>query len=90
MTVGYTPTAAGTWNATATAYEPDESTVNNIATVTIAAASTGGGNNGGGSSGGGGGGGRLDYLLLAGLALALCVTRGRRRFDGVFRRVRQH
>lgn len=72
VTVGYTPTTAGSWTATATAYEPDESALNNTTTITIAAAGNGGGNNGGG---GGGGGGALDYLLLACLAVIICGRR---------------
>jgi photosystem II stability/assembly factor-like uncharacterized protein len=68
VTVGYTPTSAGTWSATAAAYEPDDNAVDNSAQVAIGAPPPPA------RGGGGGGGGRLDYLLL--LMLGTLALRG--------------
>jgi len=66
VTVGYTPTIAGTWTATTSAYEPDDNAVDNSAQVAVGVPPPPP------AGGGGGGGGRLDYLLLMLLgALAL-------------------
>ena len=72
VSVTYTPTAAGSWSATASVYEVEDSATDNTAQVTVNVAPPVGGGSGGaggGASSGGGGGGRLDYLLLAGLVL---------------------
>lgn len=74
VTVGYTPTAAGSWSATATSYEPDDSAADNTAQVTVNVPAPPPGNGGGG---GGGGGGRLDYLLLALLGFAFAVSKAK-------------
>ena len=71
VTVGYTPTTAGTWSATVSAYEPDDNAADNTTQVTMSVPTpppAAGGS-------GGGGGGRLDYLLLA-LLLAMALARG--------------
>ncbi len=82
VTVGYTPTQAGSWSASASVYESEDTSTDNTTQITMAAASPPAP-----PPKKSGGGGRLDYLLPALLALLL---HGRRRFDGVFRRVRQH
>ncbi len=77
-TLTFTPTAAGQWQATAGAREPDSATANNSLNVTIQAQASNPppASGGSGGGGGGGGGGSLDYLLLAGF-LFLVIQRTR-------------
>jgi photosystem II stability/assembly factor-like uncharacterized protein len=83
VTVGYTPTQAGSWSAVASVYEREDTSTDNTTQITMAAAPPPAP-----PPKESGGGGRFDYLVLAGL-LALLLN-GRRRSNGVFRRVRQH
>jgi hypothetical protein len=78
VTVGYTPTATGSWSATVASYEPEETDADNSREISVnspAPSPPAGGS--GGSGGGGGGGGRLDYLLLLLLA-CIRICRGLR------------
>jgi hypothetical protein len=73
VTLGFTPTTPGTWQATVAAYQPDSNAANDtvdlvVGPVVVPPAPPAGG------GGGGGGGGRLDYLLLA--LLAATTLRG--------------
>jgi len=74
VTVGYTPTQAGSWSASASVYESEDTSSDNTTQITMAAASPPAP-----PPKKSGGGGRLDYLLLFLLALLL---HGRRRFKG--------
>lgn len=69
--IGFTASAAGTWQATVEAREFDPLGANNSVTLNVATAPSNPPSQG---SGGKGGGGRLDYLLLA-MLLTLSAVR---------------
>jgi photosystem II stability/assembly factor-like uncharacterized protein len=87
VTLGLTPTASGSWQASIAAREADSVSNNNSLSLTVAAASSGG--SGGGASGGkGGGGGGFDYLLLLALVIVSAMRlhrAARRQADGAER-----
>lgn len=98
VTVGFTPTAAASWQASVASYEPDSSSANNSLTLAVVNAPP----TPPPTQPRRGGGGRLDYLLLALLALSVSLAKSKpllirrpfnsfffkKRRDGVFRRGR--
>jgi hypothetical protein len=73
VTVSYTPTQAGTWSASASVYESEDTSTDNTTQIAMSTPPPP-------PSKPSGGGGRLDYLLLSFLLL---LFHGRRRLDGV-------
>jgi len=88
VSITLAPGSPGTWSAVVNGYERDPDSTNNQVDVIVQARPPPANPP---SNPGGGGGGRIDYLLLVLLNLALLYRlHGRRRFGGVFRRVRHH
>ena len=78
VTLAFTPSSPGTWQATVSAYEPDSASTSNSVEVIVAPAQPPPSPPPSGGGGGGGGGGRVDYLLLAALLTTFFISRGRR------------